>query len=91
MKQSFTGVSSQLAKMENFVKIETRSLFSKNAQSKMFDYVLNTRLSLIVKEVSVDEKPISLIRLKNQQKIKALLNSTDRVLVLPRSRSRRIL
>ena len=91
MKQSFTGVSSQIAKMENFVKIETRSLFSKNAQSKMFDYVLNTRLSLIVKEVSVDEKPISLIRLKNQQKIKALLNSTDRVLVLPRSRSRRIL
>ena len=84
MKQSFTGVSSQIAKMENFVKIETRSLFSKNAQSKMFDYVLNTRLSLIVKEVSVDEKPISLIRLKNQQKIKALL-------VLPRSRSRRIL
>ena len=73
------------------MKIETRSLFSKNAQSKMFDYVLNTRLSLIVKEVSVDEKPISLIRLKNQQKIKALLNSTDRVLVLPRSRSRRIL
>ena len=68
MKQSFTGVSSQIAKMENFVKIETRSLFSKNAQSKMFDYVLNTRLSLIVKEVSVDEKPISLIRLKNQQK-----------------------
>ena len=91
MKQSFTGVSSQIAKMENFVKIETRSLFSKNAQSKMFDYVLNTRLSFIVKEVSVDEKPISLIRLKNQQKIKALLNSTDRVLVLPRSRSRRIL
>ena len=38
----------------------------------MLDYVLNTRLSLVVNEVWVDEKPISLLRMKNQQKIKAL-------------------
>ena len=40
----------------------------------MFDYVLNTRLSLVVNEVWVDEEPIHLIRMKNQQKTKALLN-----------------
>ena len=45
----------------------------------MFDYVLNTRLSLVVNEVWVGEKPTSLIRIKNQQKIKALLNGTDAV------------
>ena len=64
----------------------------------MFDYVLNTHLSLAVNEVWVDEESISLIRMKNQQKIKALLNGTDEVsveqwtnmfvLVFRRSRSR---
>ena len=43
----------------------------------MFNFVLNTRLSLVVNEVWVDEEPISLIRLKNQQKVKALVNDTD--------------
>ena len=43
----------------------------------MFDYVLNTRLSLVVNEIWVDEEPTSLTRIKNQQKIKALLNGTD--------------
>ena len=43
----------------------------------MFNYVLNTRLILIVNEVWVDEEPISLIRIKNQQKFKALLYGTD--------------
>ena len=41
----------------------------------MFDYVLNTRLSLVVNEVWVET--ISLIRMKNKQKIKALLNGPD--------------
>ena len=64
----------------------------------MFSYVLNTPLSLVVNEVWVDEESISLIRMKNQQKIKALLNGTDEisveqwtkmfVLVFRRSRSR---
>ena len=40
----------------------------------MLDYVLNTPQSL--NKVWVDEEPISLIRLKNQQKIKALLDGT---------------
>ena len=43
----------------------------------MFDYILNTRLSLVVNEVWVDEEPMSLIRMKNKQKTKALLNGTD--------------
>ena len=45
----------------------------------MFDYVLNTPLILVVNEVWVDEEPIYLIviRIKNQQNIKALLNGTD--------------
>ena len=43
----------------------------------MFDYVLNTPLSLAVNKVWVEKEPISLIRMKNQQKIKALLNGTD--------------
>ena len=47
----------------------------------MFDYVQHMRLSLVINKVSnktrVDEKPISLIRKKNQQKIKALLDGTD--------------
>ena len=43
----------------------------------MFDYVLNTRLTLVVNKVWVDEEPISLIRMKSQQKIKALLNGAD--------------
>ena len=34
-------------------------------------------LSLVVNEVCFDEEPISLIRMRNQQKIKALLNGTD--------------
>ena len=42
----------------------------------MFDYVLNTRLSLVVNKIWVDEEPISLIRMKNQQKVKVLLNSS---------------
>ena len=47
----------------------------------MFDYVQNMRLSLVINKVSnktrVDEEPISLIRKKYQQKIKALLDGTD--------------
>ena len=43
----------------------------------MFDYVLNSSLSLVVNEVWVDEEPISLIRLKNQRKTKALLSGAD--------------
>ena len=45
----------------------------------MFDYVLNTPLSLAVNEFWVDEEPISLTGMKSQQKIKALLNGTDMV------------
>ena len=41
----------------------------------MFDYVLNTPLSLY--EVWVNEESIFLVRMKNQQKIKALMNGTD--------------
>ena len=47
----------------------------------MFSYVLNTPISLVVNEVWVDEESISLIRMKTQQKIKALLNGTDEVSV----------
>ena len=43
----------------------------------MFDYVLNSPLSLVVNEVWVDEEPISLIQLKNQRKTKALLSGAD--------------
>ena len=67
----------------------------------MFDYVLNSPLSLVVNEVWVDEEPISLIRLKNQRKTKALLSGADVlnleewtkciVHVLLRSRSRGML
>ena len=39
----------------------------------MFDSVLNTPLSLDVNEFSFDEEPISLICMKNQQKIKVFL------------------
>ena len=49
----------------------------------MFDYVQNMRLNIVTNKVSnkirVDEEPISLIRTKNQQKIKALLDGTDMV------------
>ena len=45
----------------------------------MLNYVLNTPLSLVVNEVWVDEELISLMHMKTQQKIKALLNSTDAV------------
>ena len=40
----------------------------------MFHYVLNTNLTLLVNEVWINKEPISLIRMKNQQKIKPLLN-----------------
>ena len=40
----------------------------------MFDCVVNKPLILVVNKVWV---PISLIRMKNQPKIKALLNGTD--------------
>ena len=47
----------------------------------MFDYVQNMRLNIVTNKVSnkirVDEEPISLIRTKNQQKVKALLDGTD--------------
>ena len=43
----------------------------------MFDCALNKPLALDVNEVCFGEEPISLIRLKNQQKIKASLNGTD--------------
>ena len=43
----------------------------------MFDFVLNTPLSLVVNEAWVDEEPISLISMKNQGKFKALLNGAD--------------
>ena len=43
----------------------------------VLDYVLNTPQSL--NKVWVDEEPISLIRLNNQQKIKALLDGTSEV------------
>ena len=45
----------------------------------MFKYVLNMPLSLVVKEVWVDEEAISIILMKNQQKVKALLNGTKTV------------
>ena len=49
----------------------------------MFDYVQNMRLNIVTNKVNnkirVDEEPISLIRTKNQQKIKALLDGTDMV------------
>ena len=41
----------------------------------MFDYVLNTFLSLAVSKVWVDKETISLILMKNQ-KIKVLLNGS---------------
>ena len=43
----------------------------------MFDYVLNMLLSLVANKVYVDEEPISLILMKNQQKIVMLLNDTE--------------
>ena len=43
----------------------------------MFDCVLNTTQDLVVNEVQFDEELISLIRIKNQQKIKALPAATD--------------
>ena len=45
----------------------------------MFNCVLNTPLSLDVNTIYFDEEPISHIRLKNQQKVKALLNGADAV------------
>ena len=43
----------------------------------MFDYVLNMPMSLVVNKVSVDEESVSIIRTKNQQKIKVLLSGTN--------------
>ena len=43
----------------------------------MFEYVLNTASTLVVIEIWVEKEPISLIRMKNQQKTKALLNDTN--------------
>ena len=42
----------------------------------MFDYVLNTRLSLVVNQVWANEEPVSLICMKNQQKATLLTLST---------------
>ena len=42
----------------------------------MFDYVLNTPLTLVLNEVWVDTHEIC-IRMKNQQNIKVLLNGTN--------------
>ena len=47
----------------------------------MFNYVVNTRLSLVVRKVWVDAELTSPIRMKNPQKIKLLLNGTDTVKV----------
>ena len=57
------------------VKGETRELILQ--KNSMFDFVLNTPLSLVANEVWFDEEPISLIGMKNQYKFKALLNGTD--------------
>ena len=57
----------------------------------MFDCVLNAPLSLDVNKVCFDEKPISLIRMKNQQKIKVLLNGTDVVNVVEWTKKCRVL
>ena len=43
----------------------------------MFDYVLNRHLSLVVNKALVGEELISVICMKNQQKIIALLNGGD--------------
>ena len=43
----------------------------------MFDYVMNTLLSLVANEIWVDKELVYLIRIKNEQKLKAFLNGTD--------------
>ena len=43
----------------------------------MFDCILNTPLALDAKKVCFGEELMSLIRMKNQQKLKAFLNGTD--------------
>ena len=43
----------------------------------MLDCVLNTPQGLVVNEVQFDEESISLIRIKNKKKIKALPTGTD--------------
>ena len=44
----------------------------------MFDFVLSMRPSLALnKKLWFDEKQISLIRMKNQQKVKELVNGAD--------------
>ena len=43
----------------------------------MFDYVLNTLLSLIANEIWVDKELVYLIPMKSEQNLKAFLNGTD--------------
>ena len=43
----------------------------------MFDCILNTPLALDANKVCFGEELMSLIRMKNQQKLKAFLNGTD--------------
>ena len=43
----------------------------------MFDCALNTPQGLVVNKVQVDEESMSLIRIKSQQKIKALSTGRD--------------
>ena len=50
----------------------------------MFDYVLNTRLSLVVNKIWVMEDSMSLIRMKCQQKIQSYY-ITKKPLKLPRN------
>ena len=58
------------------LKAKSRKLFLQKAPSYMFDYLMNTPLSLVVKEACFDKEPSSLLRTKNQEN-KALLNGTD--------------
>ena len=72
-------VPSQTSKIKLFVKIikgwNPLNIFEK---SSILDVRLCSEcLGLFAKEVWVDEEPISLIRMKNQQKIKSLLNDAD--------------
>ena len=53
------------------------TIFPKIYPPCMFDCVLNASLNLDVNKVCFDEKPLSLILIKNKQKIKVLLNCTD--------------
>ena len=77
--KQYEGVSetykepNQTSKMEHFVKIvEGWNLWNISAEtlSYMSDYSLDTSISLVLNDVWVDEEPISLILMKNQQKSK---------------------